>query len=485
MEACAAKAPRPLLVVAAAMALGFLGFVPTDYLGVSQLGLIACGGMVIGIACTLTLLPALLGLMAPPPARSPPGFAFLAPVEERLRRHAGLVLVAAGVLAVMAVAVAARVAVDFDPLLLQDPEAESVAAFRDLAADPATSPYVVNALTAGPTAAEELAQRLDGRPGIAHALTLSSFLPAGQDEKLAVIEDLARMLGPSLHPPRTAPPPDLGEIALQIGDTAARWEQAGFSRQAESLRAVVARGRVSSFAQAVAGGAAPMLDTIRRLLAVERVTVDTLPPALVREWVGTGGEGRVEVHPAGSIAAPAAMAAFVASLRDFGAELSGPPVAIVDSSRAVLRAFAQAGLTALAAALVLLAVVLRRPVLVGLVLAPLALGAAATLAVMALLGVAVNFANIVAFPLLLGIGVACNVYFVLGWRGGGSMLASATARAVLFSALTTGVSFGALALSPHLGTASLGLVLMVGLALMVAVSMVLLPAAFAWVERRR
>ncbi|MGE5516794.1 MAG: MMPL family transporter [Bacteroidota bacterium] len=485
MAVCAAKAPRPLLVVALAMALGFLAFVPTDYLGVSQLGLIAGAGMVAGIGLTLTLLPALLGLMPPPPAKAPPGFAILAPVEARLRRHAGAVLLAAVAVAVVLALPAARVPVDFDPLRLQDPRAESVAALRDLAADTATSPYVVQALTASPAAAEMLARQLDGRRDIAFALTLSSFVPAGQDEKLAVIEDLGRLLGPSLHPPETAPPPDLAQVASALSATAAAWEQAGFPRQADSLREVVARGRVAAFARAVDGGVAPLLEQLRGLLAVGRVTEDDLPPALVRDWVGSGGEGRVEIHPAVAPADHAALAAFVDSVRSLDAALSGMPVAIVDSGRAVLHAFAQAGLTALAAAVALLAWVLRRPSHVVLVLAPLALGAAATLAAMTVLGGAVNFANIVAFPLLLGIGVACNVYFVLGWREGTAMLASATARAVLFSALTTGVSFGALALSPHRGTASLGLVLMVGLALMVGVSLLLLPAAFAWTERRR
>lgn len=485
MALCAAKAPRSLLLVAAAMALGFLAFVPTDYLGVSQLGLIAGAGMVIGIGLTLTLLPALLGLLRPPPARSPPGFTALGPVEESLRRHAGMVLLAVGAAGVVLLVLAARVQVDFDPLRLQDPRAESVAAFRDLAADPATSPQVVQALTASPAAAEALARRFDGRAGIAFALTLSSFVPEGQDGKLAVIEDLDRLLGPSLHPPETAAPPDLGETASQVAATAKAWEAAGLTRQAEALQAVVARGRVTSFAQSLEGGVVPLLEQVRRMLAVERVGANDLPPALVRDWVGRNGEGRVEVHPAAPLNDPAGLRAFVESLRDGGAGLSGLPVAIVDSGRAVSQAFVQAGVTALAAAVLLLALVLRRPVHVVLVLAPLALGAAATLAVLSAFGVAINFANIIAFPLLLGIGAACNVYFVLGWRGGGLMLTSAAARAVMFSALTTGVSFGALALSPHRGTASLGLVLMVGLALMVGGSLVVLPAAFAWVEGRR
>lgn len=485
MALAAAKLARPLLVVAAAMALGFLAFVPTRYTGVSQLGLIAGGGMVVGVGLTLTLLPALLALLRPRPARTPPGFAALARPEAALRRHGRLVLAAALVLVAAAAVLAARARADFDPLALQDPRAQSVATLRDLAADRATSPMVVQALAPGGAEAADLARRLDGDDGVAHALSLDSFIPADQESRQVVVEDLDRLLGPSLHPPETRPPPDAADLSAAMTAAADALGGAGFGPAADALRAVVARGRVEAFAVAAGGGVAPLLARVRRMLAVEAVTPDTLPPALVRDWVGTGGEGRVEIHPARPLADGAAMAGFVDGLRPLGLPLSGPPVAIVDSGRAVVRAFVQAGLTALAAVLVLLALVLRRPLDVALVLVPPAVGGVLTLAVMALAGIAVNFANIIAFPLLLGIAVAMNVYFVLGWRGGMAVLPSATARAVLFSALTTGVSFGALALSPHRGTASLGLVLMIGLALMVLAAMVLLPAAFAVLERRR
>jgi hopanoid biosynthesis associated RND transporter like protein HpnN len=484
MRLTAAKITRPLLVVAAAITLGFLSFLPTDYVGVSQLGLIAGGGMVVGVGLTLTLLPALLGLLHPPPARTPPGFAALAPLEGRLRRHARAVVAAMAVAGVGAGIAALSLRFDFDPLHLQDPRAESVAVFHDLAADPASSPYGIEIVVADPATADAVAARLTALPDVAFALTLSSFIPERQAEKLAVIADLDQVLGPTLHPLEPAPPPDAAALAASVEATARAWEAAGFAQPASVLRQVQARGRVAAFGAAVAGGVPGLLAQVRRMLSVGPVSRDTLPPELVRDWVGTGGEGRVEVQPAQPLASPAEMRHFVAAVRAVVPDVSGVPVAIVDSGRVAVRAFAQAGAAALGAAAVLLAVVLRRPLDAVLVLVPLGVGGVLALAVLAVAGVAINFANIIAFPLLLGVGVAYNVYFVMGWRAGTPLLPSATARAVLFSALTTGMSFGALALSPHRGTASLGLVLMIGLALMVLVSCLLLPAAFAMLDRR-
>ena len=61
---------------------------------------------------------------------------------------------------------------------------------------------------------------------------------------------------------------------------------------------------------------------------------------------------------------------------------------------------------------------LRRVLDVALVLAPLLLSALLTVLVAVLLPVPLNFANIIALPLLLGVGVSFNIYFVMNWRAG-------------------------------------------------------------------
>lgn len=482
MAQCAPSIARPLTVAAVATAIGFLSLLPTDYVGMSQLGMIAGAGMMIGLAAALTLLPALLALVPPPPEREGPGLARLGPLERHMRRHGIAVLAGLGMLAVVAALLAIRLTFDFDPLHLQDPKAESVAAFRDLAASPKTSPYVLNILAPSLPEANAIAARLSGGP-IGYAMSLSSFIPEGQQEKRAILDDLNQLLGQTLHPAFPPPPPSAAETRRIMADTAVRL---GPHPLANTLRALLERGRTEPFEQAVTASVPGLLAFLRGAVPGEEITAANLPPELVRDWIGTGGEARVEVHPGGEMAAKGEMAAFVAAVRAVAGEVSGPPTAIVDSGAMALDAFLQAGLYALTAVLVLLVLVLRRPSHIGLVLAPLAVGGAFTLAAMVALGVPINSANIVAFPLLLGIGCAYNVYFVLNWRMGmGPLLPSATARAVLFSALTTGVAFGALALSPHRGTASMGLVLMVSLILIVLTSFAMLPAAFALMERRR
>ena len=74
-----------------------------------------------------------------------------------------------------------------------------------------------------------------------------------------------------------------------------------------------------------------------------------------------------------------------------------------------------------------------------------------------MIGMPLNFANIIALPLLLGVGVAFKIYYIMAWRAGQTdLLQSSLTRAVFFSALTTATAFGSLWLSSHPGTSSMG-----------------------------
>jgi predicted RND superfamily exporter protein len=173
-------------------------------------------------------------------------------------------------------------------------------------------------------------------------------------------------------------------------------------------------------------------------------------------------------------------------VQDVAPDAAGSAVTIVRSADTITAAFRAAAFGALAAITVILFVVLRRLADVLLVLAPLLMSALLTVAVAVLLPLPLNFANVIALPLLLGVGVSFNIYFVMNWRAGQTRpLASAVAKAVVFSALTTATAFGSLSLSHHPGTASMGDLLLLSLACTVVTTLGFLPALLAVVPRRR
>jgi predicted RND superfamily exporter protein len=152
------------------------------------------------------------------------------------------------------------------------------------------------------------------------------------------------------------------------------------------------------------------------------------------------------------------------------------PILVQQSAHTVVRAFLQAGAFALISITLILFLALRRVSDVLVTLVPLLLAGVVTLELTVLLGLPLNFANIIALPLLLGVGVAFKIYYVLAWRGGEtSPLASSLTRAVVFSAATTATAFASLWLSNHPGTSSMGKLLCLSLVTTLAAAVLFQP----------
>jgi hypothetical protein len=475
----------PLTVAALATAAGFFAFVPTDYTGVSELGLIAGVGMVIALLLTLTLLPALLALLRLPGERRPVGFAGAAPVDRFMRRRRGLIIVVGAVLMVGSALLTLRLPFDFNPLNLQNPDEEAVSTLFDLMASPSTTPYTAEVLRPSIDDATKLADQLEKLPEVAQAVSISSYVPEGQKEKLAIIEDTRQLLGPTLAPPTVKPPPTdeqildaLRRAAVEIKLASANGSIAA-GRIAKAFDDAVARGPsvIPALRANIEAGIGRRLEILRLSLDPEEITLATLPPELKSEWVSSDGRARVSIFPKGDARDNAELRRFVDVIRPIAHDATGAPITMLESAATVLHGFMTAGALALIAIAVLLVVVLRHPRDVLLVLTPAVFAGLLTLATAVILGVPLNFANIIALPLLLGIGVAFDIYFVMRWRTGDeNLLQSSTARAILFSALTTGTAFGSLAVSSHPGTADMGKLLTLALFFTVLCTFFILPA---------
>jgi uncharacterized protein len=475
----------PLGVAAMATAVGFLAFVPTDYTGVSDLGKIAGVGMLIALALNLTLLPALLVLSRTGGEARPVGFRRAAPIDRFLLANRRLVIIAGAVLTLAAAATLPWLRFDFNPLNLQSRSAEAVSTLFDLMGDPNSTPYTIEILEPSVAQAGAVAKKLEGLSDVGQVVTVDTFIPEDQDAKLAAIQDARTLLAPSLYP-ATIRPPSTDAAMLAATETfakdvkplAAKGDQAA-ARLSHALDAAVARGAsvLPAMIQNLSSNAARRLDELRQSLNPEKVALANLPADLKDDWVASDGRARVEVFPKGDMRDNNQLAQFVAAVRSIAPDATGTPVTIQESAATVTRAFSTAGVIALIAIATLLLIVLRRIGDVVLVLAPLLLAGLLTLATGVLLDLPLNYANIIALPLLLGIGVSFDIYFVMRWRaGGGDLLQSSTARAILFSALTTGTAFGSLALSNHPGTADMGKLLTLALIFTLLCTFVLLPA---------
>ncbi|NJM92990.1 MAG: MMPL family transporter, partial [Rhodospirillaceae bacterium] len=189
---------RPLTIAAIAIAAGFLSFTPTDYKGVSELGLIAAAGMAITLLLNLTLLPALLKLF--PPASRPldMGFPRSAPIDAFLLRRRWLMIGIWAAVGIVGVFAALALRFDFNPLHLKDPKVESVASMVDLMQDPLRTPYNIEILTPDIGEAQALAEQLgklrEAHDAFAESVQLRRTLLQSSDDSATLQSDLALSL---------------------------------------------------------------------------------------------------------------------------------------------------------------------------------------------------------------------------------------------------------------------------------------------------
>ena len=417
-----------------------------------------------------------------------------------------LTIVAAAVVA--SAALLPRLEFDFNPMHLRSESTESVATLLDLMRDPDTTPNTLDVLAPSVSDAVAFAQRAERLPEVDHAITLASFVPGQQDEKLAALGDAALLLDPVLNPGVVAPSPSdravvvdsMNATAQQLDAFAAaspastgaiqsRAESRGSASRLAKVLRVLAQGERAQRERAAGimiPGLVVMLEQLRAAVQAQAVTLDALPRDLVRDWVAADGRARIEIYPKAGADDNEGLRRFVAAVRAIAPDATGMPASIQESSKTIVGAFVEAGVWALAAISLLLAITLRRAVDVVLTLAPLMVAAIVTLGICAAIGMALNFENIIALPLLIGIGVAFNIYYVMAWRNGAvNLLQSTLTRAILFSALTTGTAFGSLWLSRHPGTASMGKLLALSLACTLIAALLFLPSLLASVRSRR
>ena len=480
----------PLALSALTTALGFFAFVPTAFSGIAELGLIAGVAMLVTLILSYTALPAMLTLFQPPVGGEPPAH------DRGWRRHLEIPLhhrrlvTGVGVLLVLvALPALSGVRFDSDPLNVRDPDSESVQAIRTLLTEGDAGYRNIQVLLEADADTEAMRRKLDALPAVERAVSLPSLVPGDQEDKLFILEELGWLLGPDVVQAdwqTEAVGADMlsasaGALAEVLGDKDTELHES-LKRLQRALAEPGADAAALRVNQALIGGMQPTLGRLGAgLRASQPVSVNDLPEWLADQWRGVSGTRLLQVYPAVNVLDFERQAEFTEQVQSVaGARAVGGPVIQLEAGRAITRAFRQALFWAVIGIAVVLLATLRRPLAAAKVMAPLALGGLLTLAAMVLFDMPFNFANVVALPLLLGVAVDNGIHLVTRHRAGllpdGNVLKTATARAIVVGAMITAGGFGNLAFSPHSGTASLGIILAMGLALMVIATLVFLPA---------
>jgi hopanoid biosynthesis associated RND transporter like protein HpnN len=492
---------RSLMLCSITTAIGFFAFMPTDYDGVAELGWISGIGMFISFIITMSLLPALLTIF-PLQLTADKSEIPLTDTRRRLLSfpldHAGYIRLASIILVFALLLLVPKLQFDHNTLNLQDPENESVMVYKDLLADSDTSPWSGIYLAKNKEEAQQVIKQVTALDTVEKVIWLDDFVPDDQQNKLAIIDEMSLLMGTipdktkksiisteqqyaslkSFHSELLAIYTEnndspVSKLKNQLDRFIQYLENQPDDAQAKILNVLETRliaslpGRISALSSA---------------LNAEQVEKTNLPPEIISRWYSQD-HYLLEIFPRENIIDNIAMRRFVNEIQAALPRLIGSPVVSIEASDAVVSAFQHAFAYALIAIVLILFILMHTKKDAIIIITCLLMGAMLTAGAAILLGIPLNFANIIALPLLLGIGVDSGIHITHRYRtkliDNRAILATSSARGVIVSALTTICSIGNLAFSSHRGTASMGELLAIGIAMMLISMLILLPALLA------
>ncbi|HWO99442.1 MAG TPA: MMPL family transporter [Methylococcus sp.] len=488
-----------LILCTLTAAIGLYAFIPTAYSGVAELGIIAGTSMFIALATTFTVLPAIMNIMPLKPSRramshKPRKLVSVLQSNWPLR-YAEAIRASTIIAGILAGGLLCRVEVDFNPINLRDPETASVKTFKHLLESPDTSPMTLAALARDATDARRLTEAFEKLPSVSEVRSIFDLIPEQQEEKLVVIEELALVLGPQIQ---NFPPPAFGQARLEdlerLQAVVRKRLQRGPDADLEGLEQVLTelidtlrssppeqvRARLDRLERSILGGLEKTIRRLAKSLQASPISLETLPEDLRSRWISKSGLYRLQIRPRENLDDLTNLRTFVQQAQSVDPDVTDLPVIYLESMEAVIDAFQQAFSIALGAITLLLLAILRSAKDTLLVLLPLLLAALFTAAATVIFRVPFNFANIIALPLLFGLGVDNGIHMVhrLHYLQAGeeNLLASSESQGVFYGALTTVFSFVSLAFTAHPGMSSLGILLAIGLLLSLICALVVLPA---------
>ena len=488
---------RTLCLCALTTSIGFYSFMPTDYQGVAELGWIAGCGMLVSLIYTFTVLPAFLSfknIIVKRQATSETN-KFFQHLSQLPYQYPKQILTASIIVVIISIFAVRHLSFDSNTLNLQNPDNESVQTYQDLLKDSDNSPWHVVLLPRDKSTAIKLKTDLQNLDIVEKVVWLDDLIPDNQDDKLFVLDELNLIMGP------------LSIISSEVSINAQQREESvekllmQLNSLSESMMTSELETLNKKLMELKSNNAKDWTEIETRLLfhlgdsiksletalTAESVSLEDIPESVKKRWLKEGYY-KLEIYPAKDLNIHNNMIEFVTELQKYNNTVIGAPVVNVEAGKAVINAFQSAMTYALLAITLLLFVLIKSRIDVILILSTLFVGAVLTAGMMVLIGIPMNFANIIGLPLLLGIGVDSGIHIANRFRyeqtTGKNIFLTSAFRGVIVSSLTTIFSIGNLAFSGHTGTASMGIMLTVGLFCMMFATVVFLPSLLILIEQR-
>lgn len=492
---------RSLILCAITTAIGFYSFIPTDYEGIAELGWIAGSGMFISIFFTLTLLPALLSLRPYQEDKNKPKkpeHHLITLLTTLPYKYSKQILIFTLIVLIAFVSQLYRISFDINTLNLQDPENESVQTYRDLLKDSDSSPWSSILLKENRREAIIAIRDIEQLNLVDNVVWYEDLLPEDQEDKLFIIDEINLFMGLLSTDDTNTEINNADRIAaierlkLKLGSFSGHKLDSNpeldieINKLIKHLTTLLNNSdsrNLLSLEKQLLSNLDGRIHALNEALNAEQVELDDIPANVRDRWVSQK-HYKIEIFPREDLNDNAAMKRFVEQLQAYDNTVIGSPIINIEAGNAVITAFKSAFTYALIAIALLLLVLIKVKMDAAIILVSVLTGSVFTFCFMLIFNIPLNFANIIGLPLLLGIGVDSGIHIADRFRQeqgtNKNIFTTSSSRGVIVSSLTTICSIGNLAFSSHTGTASMGLLLTLGLASMMVSTMMILPAFLIW-----
>ncbi|MGH8006272.1 MAG: MMPL family transporter, partial [Candidatus Binatia bacterium] len=349
------------------------------------------------------------------------------------------------------------------------------------------------------------AAAFEALPAVEAVESVASLIPDGQEERLqllSALQPLLRDFPPIIAPAAPVDVPDLrrtlNKLRLKLREENDDWDPAKKPSEQElgevrrSLLAVIehlqtlpqeeAQTRLARFQEALFVDFRDKWSLLRNNLNPSGpVTLADIPPQLKRRFVSEDGQKfLLQIYAEKNLWEREPLEEFISQLRQVDPDVTGSPVIGYESIRAMQAGYIEGGMYAFIVILVVTVCVLRHFGDALLAMVPLSLGMIWTAGLMWLFDLQFNLANLVAVPLIIGIGVENGIHLVHRFRedpqsGLATLVAGSTGQAVALFSLTTMIGFGSLLVANYYGIFSMGLLLTLAVGSVLIASLTVLP----------
>ena len=473
---------KALFLTAIAIAIGFFSFAFTSFKGVAQLGAIAGSGMFVSLFLTLFFLPAFLILK-----KNKETFSGWSGFEKMIffsffnnKRISKIFFYLSLALILGSIYNLEKIQFENDPIKLRDQNTTSVQTMNELIKDKNVNPHSVDILVDNFSEVNDIKNNIVNSDEIKEAISFFDLIPENQEKKLEILDQFKTFYPKiELKEPRLLTPREFALEKTKINDLLSDLQikiSKNYKNKIDIREIKRLEKRINSYEYSESFTEYEkqffyfLNQNIKRFnksLEAKIIFEEDIPVSLKKRYIGQNGKIRVEIVPSKDLDNFDYKKSFIASVSNINLNISGGSFTTYEAGKEVVKSFKEAIVASIFLTTLFLIFTLRNFKKVFIVFVNLIAAFLFTLYFLGALGINLNFANIIALPLLFGFGAATSIQTVLRTEEFNNLEnyfeKSSTPSAVVFSLLTTLGAFFVLSLSSHVGTSSMGILLIISL----------------------